>query len=81
MNQELEQYLWFLINYRQKDWPEQLVLEKFSINNKVHSATKVSLFIANYSRKLRTKANIRKNEKVEKMKKVQKEVGAALRKA
>ena len=22
MNQELEQYLWFFIEYRQKDWPE-----------------------------------------------------------
>ena len=22
MNQELEQYLWLFIDYRQKDWPE-----------------------------------------------------------
>ena len=22
MNQELEQYLWFFVDYRQKDWPE-----------------------------------------------------------
>ena len=22
MNQELEQYLWFFVDHRQKDWPE-----------------------------------------------------------
>ena len=56
------------------------------MNNKTHSVTKVSLFIANYSRKLRMGADIRRKGKVEKaiefaerMKKVQEEVGAALR--
>jgi len=63
-------------------------LAEFAVNNKVHLAMKVSLFIANYGRKLRIGADIRKKEKVEKttefterMEKVQKEAGVALRKA
>jgi len=58
------------------------------VNNKVHSATKVSLFIANYRRELRMGVDIRKKGKMEKamefverMKKVQEETGAVLRKA
>jgi len=57
------------------------------INNKVYLATKISPFMANYGRKLRIGADIRKKGKVEKameflerMKKVQKEVGVALKK-
>ena len=49
-------------------------------------AIKVSLFIANYSRKLRIEADIRRKEKVEKtiqfvekMKKLQEKVGTALK--
>ena len=87
MNQELEQYLQFFVDYRQKDYPEWLVLAEFAINNKVHSATKVSLFIANYGRELRIGADIRKKGKVEKamefakrIKKIQEEVGATLKK-
>ena len=59
---------------------------EFAVNNKTHSATKVSLF--NYERKLRIGTDIRKKRKVEKamefaerMKKVQEEAGVALRKA
>ena len=63
MNQELEQYLQFFIDYRQKNWPEQLAIAEFAINNKIHSVTKVSLFMENYERKLRMEANIRKKEK------------------
>ena len=66
MNQELEQYLWFFVNHRQKNWPEQLAMVEFVVNNKTHSVTKVSQFIANYGRKLRIEADIRKKEKVEK---------------
>jgi len=62
-------------------------MAEFAVNNKTYSATKVSLFMANYGRELRMKADIRKKEKVEKttefaesMKKVQKEARAALRK-
>ena len=66
MNQKLEQYLWFFMDYRQKNWPEWLVLAEFAINNKVHSVTKVSLFIANHRRELRMGADIRRKRKVEK---------------
>ena len=87
INQELEQYLQFSIDHRQNDWPEWLALAEFVINNKVHSAIKVSLFIENYGKELRMGADIRRKEKVEKttefaerIKKVQKETGIALRK-
>jgi len=57
------------------------------VNNKAHTATKVSLFIANYGRELRMGEDIRKKEKVEsvtefveKMKKVHEETGVALKK-
>jgi len=64
------------------------VLAKFTVNNKVYSATKILLFITNYGRELRMGADIRKKGKVEKvtefakkMKRVQEEAGAALTKA
>jgi len=64
------------------------VLAEFAVNNKVHLATKVSLFMANYRRELRMGIDIRKKGKVEKvmefaerMKKIQEKAGAALRKA
>ena len=41
-------------------------MAEFAINNKVHLAMKVSLFMANYGRELRMGADIRKKEKVEK---------------
>ena len=87
MNQELEQYLWFFIEHRQKDWPEWLVVAEFAINNKVHTATKVSPFMANYGKELRMEGDIRRKGKVEsttefveRMKKVQEEAEAALKK-
>jgi len=67
MNQNLEQYLWFFIDYRQKDWLEWLVIAKFVVNNKIYSANKVFLFMANYIRELRMGADIRRKEKVEKV--------------
>ena len=88
MNQELEQYLRFFIDHRQKDWPEWLVLAEFAINNKAHLTTKVSLFMANYSRKLRMGIDLRRKEKMEeimefaeRIRKVQEEAGAVLAKA
>ena len=58
------------------------------MNNKVHTITKVSPFIANYGRELRMRGDIRRREKlenitefVERMKKVYEEAGAALKKA
>ena len=87
MNQELEQYLRFFVDHRQKDWLKWLVLAEFVVNNKVYTATKVSPFMANYKRELRMEGDIRKKGKVEKvtefverMKKVHEEVGAALKK-
>jgi len=63
-------------------------LAEFAVNNRIHSTTKVSLFIANYRRKLRIGKDIRKKGKVEKatefvkrIKKVQEEARAALKKA
>ena len=37
-------------------------MAKFAVNNKTHSATKVSLFMANYGRELRIGADIRKKK-------------------
>ena len=57
------------------------------MNNKIHTATKVSLFMVNYRRELRMRGDIRKKGKVEsamefveRMKKVHEEAGAALKK-
>ena len=66
MNQELEQYLRFLIEYRQRDWPEWLATAEFAMNNKIHMATKISPFMANYGRELRMRADIRRKGKVRK---------------
>jgi len=52
MNQELEQYLQFFTKYRQRDWPEWLTMAEFAVNNKIHMATKISPFMANYRREL-----------------------------
>ena len=78
----------FFVDHRQKNWPEWLVSAEFVVNNKVHTATKVSSFMANYRRDLRIKGDIRKKGKVEKatefierMKKVYEEAGAALKKS
>jgi len=46
-------FLTFFVDYRQKDWPEWLASAEFAVNNKVHTATKMSLFMANYGRELR----------------------------
>jgi len=42
------------------------VIAEFAVNNKIYSATKVSLFIANYERELRIETDIRRKEKVKK---------------
>ena len=83
----MEQYLQFFIEHRQKDWPEWLAAAEFAINNKVHMATKVSPFMANYGKELRMGGDIRRKGKVEsvtkfveRMKKVQEEAEAALKK-
>jgi len=61
---------------------------EFAINNKVYLATKISLFMANYGRVLKIGVDVRRKGKMEKvmefakrMKKVQEETGAALKRA
>ena len=60
---------------------------EFEVNGKIHSATKVSLFMVNYSRELRIGVDIRRKGKVKKVtefpkkiKKIQEEVKVVLRK-
>jgi len=60
MNQELEQYLRFFIDYRQKDWPEWLASAEFVVNNKMHLTTKISPFMANYRREMRMGVDLRR---------------------
>jgi len=76
------------VDYQQKDWPECLAGAEFAVNNKAHTATKVSPFMANYGREMRMGGDIRKKGKVEKagefverMKRIHEEAGAALKKA
>jgi len=66
MNQKLKQYLRFFVEHRQKDWPEWLASAEFVVNNKVHTATKILPFMANYGRELRIGGDIRRKGKVEK---------------
>ena len=61
-------------------------MAEFTVNNKIHSMTKVSPFMANYGREVRMGGDIRKREKVEstiefvkRMKKVHEEAGVALK--
>jgi len=63
-----------------------LASAEFAVNNKAYTATKMSSFMANYGRKLRMGGDIRKKKKVEsttefaeRMKKVHKEAGVALK--
>ena len=64
-----------------------MVSVEFMINNKAHLTTKVSPFMANYGKELRMGIDLRRKEKMEKatefaerMRKVQEEAGAALKK-
>jgi len=63
------------------------VVAEFAVNNKIHTATKVSPFMANYGKELRIGGDIRRKGKVEsatefveRMKKVQEEAEVALKK-
>ena len=42
------------------------MIVEFAVNNQIYTATKILPFIANYSRELRMRANIRRKGKVEK---------------
>ena len=64
-----------------------MALAEFAVNNKVHIATKVSPFMANYGKELRMGGDTKKKGKVEstmefveRMKKVHEETGATLKK-
>ena len=85
MNQELELYLQFFVDYKQKNWLIWLAMVEFAVNNKTYSATKMSLLIANYSRELRMETDIIRKEKVtefaERIKKVKEKVEIVLKKA
>jgi len=65
-NQELEQYLKMYVNHRQNNWAKWLATAEFAFNNKVYTATKISLFQVNYRRELRMGFDIRKKGKNEK---------------
>jgi len=85
MNQELEQYLRIFINHRQEQWPDWLGTVEFVYNNKVHTATKTSLFKINYGQDPRMEFEGRRKGKykavgkfIEKMKKIQEKAKAAL---
>jgi len=59
---------------------------EFVVNNKIHTAIKVSPFITNYERELRMGVDIRRKEKIEKVmefaeriRRVQKEAEAVLK--
>ena len=84
----MEQYLRVFIDYRQEQWLDWLGTAEFTYNNKIHSATKVLLFKANYSQDPRMRLKRRRKRKyevvgkfVEKMQKIQKKAKVALRKA
>jgi len=86
-NQELEQYLRMFVDYRQEQWPDWLGTAEFTYNNKVNSSTKMSPFMANNGRNPRMGFEMRKKGKVlrveefvTKMKEVQEEAQAVLRK-
>jgi len=88
INQELEQYLRMFIDHRQEQWPEWSGTAEFAYNNKAYSSTRTSPFKANYRQDPRMGFEGRKKGKyvgaekfVEKMKEIQEETKAVLRKA
>ena len=54
------------VNHRQNNWAKWLAMAEFAFNNKVHTATKTSLFQVNYGREPRIGFDIRKKGKNEK---------------
>ena len=88
INQELEQYLRVFIDHRQEQQPDWLGIAEFAYNNKIHAATKISPFKANYGQDPRMEFEERRKGKykavgkfVERMKKIQEKAKAALGKA
>jgi len=88
INQELEQYLRVFIDHRQEQWPDWLGIVEFAYNNKIHTATKILPFKANYGQDPRMGFEGRRKGKyeaagkfVKKIKKIQEETKAVLGKA
>jgi len=88
INQELEQYLRVFIDHRQEQWPDWLGMAEFIYNNKIHTATKILPFKANYGQDPRMGFKGRRKGKykavgkiMKRMKKIQEEAKAALEKA
>jgi len=88
INQELEQYLRVFIDHRQEQWLDWLGTAEFAYNNKIHIATKILPFKANYGQDPRMGFEGRRKGKyeavgkfVKRMKKIQEEAKAALGKA
>jgi len=76
------------INHKQEQWPDWLEIAEFAYNNKIHSATKVFPFEANYSQNPRMGFERRRKRKykaaerfVERMKRIQEKTKVALNKA
>jgi len=88
VNQEIEQYLRMFVSHRQNDWPEWIACAEFTYNNKIHTATHISPFFANYGMNPRMgiepwrvgKSELAK-EFTERMKLIHEEAQAALSKA
>jgi len=87
INQELEQYLRVFIDHRQEQWPNWLGTVEFAYNNKIYTATKITLFKANYGQDPRMGFEKKRKEKykaagkfVERIKKIQEKAKAVLEK-
>ena len=88
INQKLEQYLRVFIDHRQEQWPDWLGTVEFAYNNKIHTATKILPFKANYGQDPRIRFEGRRKGKyevvgkfVERIKKIQEKAKAVLGKA
>jgi len=88
INQELEQYLRVFIDHRKEQWPDWLGMAEFAYNNKIHAATKILPFKANYGQDPRMGFERRRKGKyeaagkfIERIKKIQEKTKAVLGKA
>jgi len=88
VNQEIEQYLRMFVSHRQNDWLEWIACAEFAYNNKIHTATHVSPFYANYGMNPRMGTEPRRagksepaKEFAERMQTVHEEAQAALSKS
>jgi len=50
INQEIEMFLWYYVNYQQNNWTEWLAAVEFQYNNKRHAATGRTLFELKFGR-------------------------------